>query len=242
MGAMRLFAAAQPGGAATEGPNGTWTLISGAPMPFLNGVVSIAERPDPAAVAALAASPSLGDLAWSIQVRSGPVDARIAATAAAHGLRNVLTLPFMLRALGDDDRRVPAPGGVVVRRIGAEEQDRYRAALAAGYQGPESVFGVFTRREILEHPSMSAYVAELDGAVVATSFGVLVDDQVGVFNIAVGPEYRRRGYGRAATAAVLRGAHEKGARSAFLHASELGAPLYAAMGFTVAERWVLHVP
>jgi ribosomal protein S18 acetylase RimI-like enzyme len=244
IGAMRRFAAAQPDGSATEGPHDTWTLVTGAAMPFLNGVVSIAAHPDPEAIAALAASPRLGDLAWSVQVRSAPVHPWIAATAAEHGLRNELTLPFMLKALDEADRavRAPAPDGIALRRIGGDEHDLYRAALAAGYQGPEEVFGVFTRRALLDHPSMRAYVAELDGAVVATSFGVLVDDHVGVFNVAVAPEHRRRGYGRAATAAVLRDACEAGARSAFLHASELGEPLYAEMGFATAERWVLHVP
>jgi hypothetical protein len=50
MGAMRLFAAAQPNGSATEGPHDTWTLVTGAAMPFLNGVVSIAAHPDPEAI------------------------------------------------------------------------------------------------------------------------------------------------------------------------------------------------
>jgi ribosomal protein S18 acetylase RimI-like enzyme len=51
----------------------------------------------------------------------------------------------------------------------------------------------------MDHVSMRAYLVELEGVRVATSFGVLVDDLVGVFNIAVPPQYRRRGYGRAAT-------------------------------------------
>lgn len=55
----------------------------------------------------------------------------------------------------------------------------------------------------------------------------------------VPPQYRRRGYGRAATAAVLRDAYEEGARTAFLHASPLGVPLYQVMGFRLTENWTL---
>jgi GNAT superfamily N-acetyltransferase len=93
--------------------------------------------------------------------------------------------------------------------------------------------------DVMDHVSMRAYLVEVEGVPVATSFGVLVDDLVGVFNIAVPPPYRRRGYGRAATAAVLRAAYEEGARTAFLHASPLGAPLYQVMGFRRTENWTL---
>ena len=86
---------------------------------------------------------------------------------------------------------------------------------------------------------MAAYVVEVAGAVVGTSFGIRVDDLVGVFNIGVPPEHRRRGYGRVATAVVLRDAYRAGARTAFLQASPLGAPLYATMGFHTAETWTV---
>ncbi|MFE1850444.1 hypothetical protein [Streptomyces sp. NPDC059489] len=43
-------------------------------------------------------------------------------------------------------------------------------------------------------------------------------------------------------AAVLSDAYRNGARTAFLHASPMGVPLYRAMGFRLAESWTVFVP
>jgi GNAT superfamily N-acetyltransferase len=234
---MALFAETQPGGFYREGTAGSAELVTGAPMPLLNGIISTAAQASPGEIAEFAASPRLSSIAWSIQVRGERVDDRIAATATAHGLGQRTLLPFMLKDLDGDDE--PEADGLEVRRISRVDSDLYRTTMAAGYEGPDALFAVFARPSVLDHPTMSGYVAELDGAGVATSFGVLVDDFVGVFNIGVPPRFRRRGYGRAATAAVLRDAYALGARTAFLHASPLGVPLYEAMGFAHAENWSL---
>lgn len=232
---MALFAETQPTGFFREGGAGTAELVTGAPMPLLNGIVSTATDPAPDEIAEFAGSPRLTSVAWSIQVRGERVADRITATAAAHGLGNRTLLPFMLKDIDASDGR----GAEGNRRIRGADTDLYRTTMAAGYEGPDALFAVFAQPALLEHPAMRAYVVELDGVAVATSFGVLVDDMVGVFNIGVPPQFRRRGYGRAATAAVLGEAHALGARTAFLHASPLGVPLYEEMGFTRAENWSL---
>ncbi|MFJ2645623.1 GNAT family N-acetyltransferase [Streptomyces sp. NPDC087420] len=263
MTALAMFASAQPNGSSRVGAHGTAQLVTGAPMPLLNGVIGIGRDADPEEIAAFAASPALESVAWSVQVRGEPVDDRIVAVAADHGLDRRSMLPFMLKSLGEDDLpegkqesgqrserkserkserasvRDSEAAGLTVRRVWGDEAGLYRAALAAGYGGPEEIFSVFVARPVMDHVAMRGYVAELEGVVVATSFGVLVDDFVGVFNIAVPPEFRRRGYGRAATEVVLCDAYEEGARTAFLHASPLGVPLYQAMGFQLAENWSL---
>ena len=237
-----MFAAAQPGGFSRAGAHGTWELVTGASMPLLNGVFSVMRPADAAEVATFAASPGLESVAWSVQVRGEEVDPRIVGTAADHGLRQRSTLPFMLKELEEGDGGEPDPAGLMVRRVLGDEGDPYRAVMAAGYEGPEELFSIFAAPSLMDHPSMRGHLAEVDGIPVASSFGVLVDDLVGVFNIAVPPRYRRRGYGRAATAAVLRDARAAGARTAFLHASPLGVPLYRAMGFHLAENWTLFTP
>lgn len=68
--------------------------------------------------------------------------------------------------------------------------------MAAGYEGPDALFAAFAQPALLEHPAMRAYVVEVDGVAVATSFGVLVEEFVGVFTIGVPPRFRRRGHGR----------------------------------------------
>jgi ribosomal protein S18 acetylase RimI-like enzyme len=140
----------------------------------------------------------------------------------------------MLKELNEGAMKEPEADGLKVRRVWGDENNLYRTA---GYEGPEEAFSVFATPSVMEHTSMRGYLAESGGVPVATSFGVLVDDLVGVFNIAVPPQYRRRGYGRGATAAVLCDAYAAGARTAFLHSSPLGVPLYQEMGFSIAENW-----
>jgi ribosomal protein S18 acetylase RimI-like enzyme len=239
MTALAMFAAAQPGGYYRAGTNGTSELVTGAPMTFLNGVISTARNADADEMAAFAASPRLESVAWSVQVRGEQVEDRIVAIAGDRGLHQRRVLPFMLKVLDASDLRESEADGLKVRRVLGDEGDLYRTVMATGYEGPEEIFSVFAARSVMDHGSMRAYLVEVEGVPVATSFGVLVDDLVGVFNIAVPPQYRRRGYGRAATAAVLRDAYEQGARTAFLHASPLGVPLYQIMGFQLTENWTL---
>jgi ribosomal protein S18 acetylase RimI-like enzyme len=211
-------------------------------MPLLNGVFSVARRPDAAEVADLATSPRLAVLPWSLQVRGDRVDPAIEEIAAGHGLRQRSSVQFMLRDLTDADAAPPPADAPRVRAVSGDEKDLYRHLLAAGAEGPPELFDVFVAPALMNHPDMRGYVTEAAGEPVATSFGVLVGDTVGVFNVTVPPRHRRRGYGRAATRAVLRDARAAGARTAFLHATPLGIPLYETMGFRTAENWTAFTP
>ncbi|MGW4642493.1 GNAT family N-acetyltransferase [Sphaerisporangium sp. NPDC004334] len=241
MDAMKMFARAQPSGFSRDGAHGTSQVISGAAMPLLNGVFSSAREPDAAEIAAFAGSPELRSMPWSVQVRGERFDPRIADTAAAHGLARRSTLPFMLKSLSQADAADAEDGASKVRPVGGDESALYQAMLAAGYEGPPSLFTPMCLPSVLDHPAMRAYVAEEAGEPVATSFGVFLGDHVAVFNIAVLPAHRRRGHGRAATAAVLRDGYAIGARTAFLHSSTMGVPLYESMGFHIAENWTTFI-
>jgi ribosomal protein S18 acetylase RimI-like enzyme len=58
-----------------------------------------------------------------------------------------------------------------------------------------------------------------------------------VFNIAVTPQARSRGLGRAMTARVMADGFAAGADTAYLHPSEAARPLYESMGFRVVQTW-----
>jgi len=242
MKALAMFAEAQPNGYYRAGEGGTSQLVTTAPMPFLNGVISVSREADAEEITAFAASPHLRSVPWSIQVRGTQVADRIVETAAGHGLRQRMELPFMVKDLEGLDPLESVADGPKIRILTGDEGDLYRTAMATGYEGPEEIFSIFASHSVMDHPSMRSYAVELEGVPVATSFGVRVDDLVGVFNVAVPPQYRRFGYGRAATDAVLRDAHDNGARTAFLHASPLGFPLYEAMDFRHEENWTLFTP
>ncbi|BCJ48786.1 acetyltransferase [Actinoplanes sp. NBRC 14428] len=231
--AVTMLTATQPGGYARTSAGGIAEIVSGVPLPTLNGVFGIARDPDPAGFAEAAASHRLSGVPWSIQVRGDDVDPAIVRTAASHGLEHRVALPFMLRELTAADV-APVPAS---RRVTSAGELAYRRALAAGFEAPESLFATIAAPEVLDHPSMSAYLIEVDGEPVATSFGVLSGDMVGVFNVSVPPGRRGRGHGRAATGAVLHDAYAAGARVAYLHSSAAGLPLYRSMGFRTAENW-----
>lgn len=219
------------------GRHGTTEVITGVPLPHLNGLVSARHEVDADEMAGFADSARLRAVDWSIHVR-GEAGARIAALAGDHGLDRRWTLPFLVKDLGADDARRPADAPAT-RRIGGDEGDLYRRSLMESFAAPPKFYDIAGSREIIDYRDSRVHVVEVDGTTVASGYGILVDDMVAVYNIAVPPQWRGRGYGRAAAAAVLRDAYSAGARGAFLHADDVGLPLFQAMGFRVAENWTL---
>ena len=57
--------------------------------------------------------------------------------------------------------------------------------------------------------------------------------------MATPPEHRRRGYGEALTAAVLRAGRELGCTTGCLQASNMGKPVYERMGFDTFTQYQL---
>ena len=74
-------------------------------------------------------------------------------------------------------------------------------------------------------------LGELEGRPVACSMAVVSDGLVGVYNVGVEEAYRRRGFGAAMTWAAVAAGLDRGGRSAWLGASEMGYSLYRRMGF-----------
>jgi ribosomal protein S18 acetylase RimI-like enzyme len=80
---------------------------------------------------------------------------------------------------------------------------------------------------------------ESGGRVAATGLTIVEDDCAGLFDIATHESARRQGHGRAVVGALLRAAHELGARHAYLQVAADNEPairLYAQFGFE--ERYV----
>jgi ribosomal protein S18 acetylase RimI-like enzyme len=223
-----------------EGPRGTRLIVSGTPVSVLNAVISTTHNPDLAELSEFATSCRNEGLPWSIQLRADPADSVIAQVAAAHGLSRSFTLPFMTRHLNADDTNASPLDRISIRRVPAEDHETYNSALAAGYEAPEQVFRGFSAPDVLSAEGMTAYLVEEDGVPVATSFGVLVNGHVGIFNISTRPAYRRRGYARAATTAVLRDAYAQGAHTAFLHCTPAGRGVYESLGFATSEEWLVY--
>ncbi|MFJ2478393.1 GNAT family N-acetyltransferase [Streptomyces sp. NPDC087659] len=237
--AMAGLAAAVPGGVCEQASHGTLLALTGAPAAALNGVLSTGASPDAGEIDALAAKAREQVDQWGIQLRGMP-DVETLRVAAEYGLTARSLHPFMIKSLAGKES---VPIGVPrIRRVWGDEHATYSAMLAAGFEAPPATFSGIASRPVLDSPGMTAYLAERDGVAVATAFGVLVEDFVGVFNISTPPQHRGRGYGRAVTEAVLRDGREAGARAAFLHSSPAGLSLYESLGFRAREHWTHFMP
>ena len=80
------------------------------------------------------------------------------------------------------------------------------------------------------------------GRPVSTATLVVVDEVAAVFGVATLSSYRRRGLGRAVTLAVLHEGVRRGADVAYLNPSDLGDPVYRALGFVDELPWRVWVP
>ena len=83
-------------------------------------------------------------------------------------------------------------------------------------------------------------VARVDGVYAGHAWAHRVGDCAGVYDVDVGPRFRRQGLGSALTAAVCRAT---GARWAVLNATGEGEALYGALGFTAlgfGRTWWRH--
>jgi len=225
-------------GTATTPEDGLFELHSRVPVPNLNGLLVTDPSLDDGVITdAIASFQAAGP--WSVQVRTAPTEAIVAA-AAARGLETLVPLPLMTRGL-DDELTTELPEGVTVRAMSAGDHAVYSETLADGFGAPRAVLAALGDSAVLGADGMRGFLVESGGRPLATAFAVRTDDTVAITNVAVLPEHRRRGLGTIATRAALDYARASGARSAYLHASALGLPVYRRLGFTVAEEWTMFV-
>jgi GNAT superfamily N-acetyltransferase len=171
-------------------------------------------------------------LLWWVGPSSQPSD--LGQRLLARGLVGPEPVPAMAADLSSISLETPSVPGLdivplegdamrayadVIRRTNAWEQN-----VTDAYQGLMSA--------IPGDGAMIRHLGYLNGEAVATAAVVLhPHNVVGVYNICTVPEARRMGIGAAMTLAGLREAHARGARTAVLQASEMGAGIYRAMGF-----------
>ncbi|MFF3565872.1 GNAT family N-acetyltransferase [Streptomyces sp. NPDC002574] len=232
--AVRDTLAAVATGDSRREPDDTVLAVSGAPVAALNGVVSPDLEPDPDVVEALAASASRRGLPWSIQVRGVP-GPRISAVAARHGLTHISVQPLMVRRSDAGTPPQPAAGPLRVRAVRADELGLYAKIMAEGFGVPPEMFEVFAEPALAEAEGFTFYLAEVDGVPVGTGMAAVRGDLLGVYNVSVLPDHRRRGHGRAITTEIVRAGHAAGATTAYLYSNAMGVPVSTSAGFHTAE-------
>lgn len=240
---LRLLVREMPGMYEVPGSNGVTGVVSGMPVPALNGVFTDVARPGLADLAGVAAALAGLTVPWCIQCRGEP-DAGTEQLGGQYGLSAREVLPLMLRRAepGQPGPRASEPVASRVRVVGPADRARFAAALAAGFGAPPELMAPFTTPEFFAIKGAVPYAAAADGQLVSVGLGIFRGEFTGIYNIATRPAYRGRGYGRAVTSRIVTDGIARGAPLAYLQSSAAGYPLYESMGFRTLERWTYLVP
>jgi N-acetylglutamate synthase len=227
-------------GARLEGRSGyRLAVCPSMPFPGLNGVW--VDGPDESMSAAeieaaIIEVESEAMPCW-IELRNGhtPTFERIARSL---GFTNEQPIPGMV-ARRDELVVVVGPKVAIERVADREGLGAAAAVAAAGFEAPPGSLDPLYTTDIAAIPGLSTYVATVDGRPVSTAISWTGDGGVGIFNVATPPEYRGRGYGRAVTQMAVTDGFAAGAALAWLQASEMGDPVYRAMGFRQVEKYLI---
>lgn len=207
--------------------------VTGVTHASMNGAWVTGPAATPAGVSALLDRVDASGVAHCLQVRPGGPD--LTELAADRGMHRGDDIPLMVRAAG---RPLPAaPPGVRIRRVAPVEAAVHVAVAAVGFGIDGDVFAQMSGPGVLALAGVACYVAEVDGAPVATAMGIRRDAAVGVFNVATLPQHRRRGHGAAITARVVADGYAAGAEWAWLQSSAMGQRVYERLGFAITETW-----
>lgn len=124
----------------------------------------------------------------------------------------------------------PADSGEVLKE--------FRQIGALCFHVPPGWFAEVFDHEMSRRTDFRAWVAYQNGVPVGTAAAVLAGGVTGLYNIAILPDYRRRGYGTAVTRVAAEAAFRDGGENRLiLQASAQGVRMYERMGF----RTVTHI-
>lgn len=124
-----------------------------------------------------------------------------------------------------------------VRLIDADMLAQYVAVMAAGFGIPRSLVASLLTVESLQSPEYALFLAFDGETPVATAALVVSGDVAGVYNVGTPPEFRRRGFGEAATRAAVAEGVRRGCTRTTLQASAMGYPIYERMGYRTVATW-----
>lgn len=238
--AFDVFLALLPDAAVRRGPGYRVVSTPSFPVNLANAVWC--DGPDDAA----AVQDLPGALA-EIQARGLPpaVIVRDGVTPAAQeeALRLGLTHEERMPGMTVDRegfRPPPGPGGMEIRRAGDDPAllDVVIDVTARGFEAPRDWFASLLSPAI-GADGLHLWLAYVDDEPVSTSLGYVRGDAVGIFDVATPPEHRRKGYGASVTAQAVAAGFDAGASFAYLQSSEMGLPVYEALGFRTVTTYVV---
>jgi ribosomal protein S18 acetylase RimI-like enzyme len=154
------------------------------------------------------------------------------------GLARAAALPAMV-ADQSDLVDLPASDLAIRRASGRRALEDAERVCEAGFALTPGALSALYGTGLAAAPGLSYYLGYVQGEPVSTAIGLAVGETVGIFNVGTTPGRRRRGYGTAVTERAIRDGFDRGARLAWLQASQLGEPVYERMGFRTVGMYNL---
>ena len=227
----RALAEAAQTGAIRE-QDGTFSFVTGLPLPMFNGCIVTGPGAAPGVGAALAwlREREVPFTLWT----PGPETDEIETLASQCGLvREVESLPGMV--LNPVPASPALPAGLVIERVGEERRSDFAHVVIGLGLGDETA-ALLTSTPFVGRDDVDLFVGYLDGDPVGTSIAISSAGTGGVVNVLTLEEARGRGVGTALTWAAAQAGVARGHDSVVLQATPMGLPIYRAMGFeTVVE-------
>jgi GNAT superfamily N-acetyltransferase len=150
------------------------------------------------------------------------------AACLSAGLLTSTSRPVLLRT-GRPPSVRPLPG-VRFERAGTEAELRTFARAFAQVNGVSET-DFWSTPCLLELPGLDLFTGFAEGEAVATGLGYTASGVTGVWAIGTLPSHRGRGIGTGITTEVIRAGAQRGARATVLWSTEMGFPIYRALGF-----------
>jgi len=126
--------------------------------------------------------------------------------------------------------------GVTVARVTRANYGQFVEVMVASGISAEYATRIFPT-ELLDVDHARYFLASLDGERVGISTAVLTRPSGGIYSVATLEPARRRGVGSAVTWAAVDAIRDWGCSAAVLQSSEMGYPVYRAMGFREVTRY-----
>lgn len=239
--AFDIFVVLLPDATVRAGDGYRVITVPSFPIPLANAVWSDGSHEDAALrdlPAALGEVEAAG-MPPAVIGREG-VDTHMLEAARGLGLTSEERIPAMA-VQRDAFRPVPARHDVECQPVGSDAALRETAldVTARGFEAPREFFEPLFASG-MQADGLDIWLASVDGVPVSTATGLVRDGAVGIFDVATPPEHRRNGYGAVVTARAVEHGFASGASWAFLQSSELGFPVYEALGFRTMSTYIVH--
>jgi GNAT superfamily N-acetyltransferase len=219
--------------------DGVFAFATGLPLALFNGCVVVEPAPADQLDAAIhwIADRGVPHRVWI----ADSVVPYLGHVPLAHGLR-VQDRPYPGMVL----HPVPEPprpaAGVKVDTVAPSDLERFLQVSIDAGMPPDPARQLFSP-SFAADPDVRLFIGSLDGRPVGTAVAIRTGDVSGVYAVGTLPAARRRGLGSALTWAAVEAGHAWGCDTTVLQASEMGLPIYEAMGFrTVVDYMVYSRP